>query len=295
MTATPGTNQQWQLVDAAAATTRSGPAAPGRCWTCPPGRRRTGRRSCSTPTTAARTSCSGWPTPTAASSGWSTRTAARRSTSSGASTADGAKVVQWRDTGAAQPAVAARPGREPPPTLERAGHRLAGRRLHRWRTRRAAPSSAGDASSAGTSPRRHRGQQRRRWAQRADLAVRVRRHRPEERGGGVRAVLHRLRRPMAVDARRSTGMKAGDWLLIQFGINDGSTTCPRHVGSARYRELLTAMVDGRPPARRQPGPAHPGGRADLQRQHRRRATAGSSPRRSTWAPPRAPPSSTCTG
>jgi lysophospholipase L1-like esterase len=40
-----------------------------------------------------------------------------------------------------------------------------------------------------------------------------------------------------------TGMKAGDWLFIQFGINDGSSTCPRHVGGARYRELLTTMVD----------------------------------------------------
>ncbi|MEW9529805.1 cellulose binding domain-containing protein [Microbispora sp. NPDC049125] len=40
----------------------------------------------------------------------------------------------------------------------------------------------------------------------------------------------------------STGMKAGDYLFIQFGINDGSATCPRHVGAARYRELLTAMV-----------------------------------------------------
>ncbi|MEU4536529.1 SGNH/GDSL hydrolase family protein [Streptosporangium sp. NPDC023825] len=40
----------------------------------------------------------------------------------------------------------------------------------------------------------------------------------------------------------STGMKAGDHLFIQFGINDGSSTCPRHVGSARYRELLTTMV-----------------------------------------------------
>ncbi|MEU9830432.1 cellulose binding domain-containing protein [Streptosporangium sp. NPDC048047] len=40
----------------------------------------------------------------------------------------------------------------------------------------------------------------------------------------------------------STGMKAGDHLFIQFGINDGSATCPRHVGAARYRELLTAMV-----------------------------------------------------
>ncbi|MGI5158584.1 cellulose binding domain-containing protein [Microbispora sp. CA-102843] len=40
----------------------------------------------------------------------------------------------------------------------------------------------------------------------------------------------------------STGMKAGDYLFIQFGINDGDTTCPRHVGAARYRELLTTMV-----------------------------------------------------
>ncbi|MFB9247767.1 cellulose binding domain-containing protein [Sphaerisporangium melleum] len=40
----------------------------------------------------------------------------------------------------------------------------------------------------------------------------------------------------------ATGMKAGDYLFIQFGINDGSTTCPRHVGAARYRELLTTMV-----------------------------------------------------
>ncbi|WKU07864.1 cellulose binding domain-containing protein [Micromonospora sp. HUAS LYJ1] len=38
------------------------------------------------------------------------------------------------------------------------------------------------------------------------------------------------------------GMKAGDYLLIQFGINDGSTTCNRHVGSARYRELLGVMA-----------------------------------------------------
>ncbi|MFJ8690150.1 cellulose binding domain-containing protein [Micromonospora wenchangensis] len=38
------------------------------------------------------------------------------------------------------------------------------------------------------------------------------------------------------------GMKAGDYLLIQFGINDGSTTCNRHVGSARYKELLGVMA-----------------------------------------------------
>jgi lysophospholipase L1-like esterase len=40
----------------------------------------------------------------------------------------------------------------------------------------------------------------------------------------------------------STGMKAGDYLFIQFGINDGSTTCPRHVGPARYQQLMTMMV-----------------------------------------------------
>jgi lysophospholipase L1-like esterase len=39
-----------------------------------------------------------------------------------------------------------------------------------------------------------------------------------------------------------TGMKAGDYLFIQFGINDGSTTCPRHVGSARYRQLMTYIA-----------------------------------------------------
>ena len=38
------------------------------------------------------------------------------------------------------------------------------------------------------------------------------------------------------------GMKAGDYLMIQFGINDGDPNCPRHVGSARYRELLAMMA-----------------------------------------------------
>ncbi|MBO3741309.1 carbohydrate esterase [Actinoplanes flavus] len=38
------------------------------------------------------------------------------------------------------------------------------------------------------------------------------------------------------------GMKAGDYLFIQFGINDGSTTCPRHVGVARYQQLMTMMA-----------------------------------------------------
>jgi lysophospholipase L1-like esterase len=40
----------------------------------------------------------------------------------------------------------------------------------------------------------------------------------------------------------STGMKAGDYLFIQFGINDSSATCPRHVGPARYRQLMTTMA-----------------------------------------------------
>ncbi|MDX3658946.1 carbohydrate esterase [Streptomyces sp. ID05-26A] len=40
----------------------------------------------------------------------------------------------------------------------------------------------------------------------------------------------------------ASGMKAGDYLMVQFGINDGSRDCPRHVGSARYRELLALMA-----------------------------------------------------
>jgi lysophospholipase L1-like esterase len=40
----------------------------------------------------------------------------------------------------------------------------------------------------------------------------------------------------------STGMKAGDYLFIQFGINDDDSDCPRHVGPARYQQLLTMMA-----------------------------------------------------
>lgn len=40
----------------------------------------------------------------------------------------------------------------------------------------------------------------------------------------------------------TTGMKAGDYLFIQFGINDSSSTCPRHVGPARYQQLMTMMA-----------------------------------------------------
>jgi lysophospholipase L1-like esterase len=38
-----------------------------------------------------------------------------------------------------------------------------------------------------------------------------------------------------------SGMKSGDYLFVQFGINDGSTTCDRHVGSERYVTLLKRM------------------------------------------------------
>ncbi|GAA2630194.1 cellulose binding domain-containing protein [Paractinoplanes durhamensis] len=40
----------------------------------------------------------------------------------------------------------------------------------------------------------------------------------------------------------TTGLKAGDYLFIQFGINDGDTACPRHVGTARFQELLGVMT-----------------------------------------------------
>jgi lysophospholipase L1-like esterase len=39
-----------------------------------------------------------------------------------------------------------------------------------------------------------------------------------------------------------TGMKAGDWLLVEFGINDGNGTCPRHVGTTLFQTYLTTMA-----------------------------------------------------
>ena len=39
------------------------------------------------------------------------------------------------------------------------------------------------------------------------------------------------------------GMKAGDYLLIEFGINDGDSTCNRHVGTALFQSYLEAMAD----------------------------------------------------
>jgi lysophospholipase L1-like esterase len=38
------------------------------------------------------------------------------------------------------------------------------------------------------------------------------------------------------------GMKAGDYLFIEFGINDGDTTCPRHVGSTGFKAALGVMA-----------------------------------------------------
>jgi lysophospholipase L1-like esterase len=38
-------------------------------------------------------------------------------------------------------------------------------------------------------------------------------------------------------------MKAGDYLFIQFGINDGSPTCDRHVGIAAFKESYRMMAD----------------------------------------------------
>jgi lysophospholipase L1-like esterase len=40
----------------------------------------------------------------------------------------------------------------------------------------------------------------------------------------------------------TTGFKAGDYLFIQFGINDGDSACPRHVGTNRFKELLGVMA-----------------------------------------------------
>jgi lysophospholipase L1-like esterase len=38
-------------------------------------------------------------------------------------------------------------------------------------------------------------------------------------------------------------MRPGDYLLIQFGINDGSTTCPRHVGGTAFKNEYIYMAN----------------------------------------------------
>jgi hypothetical protein len=48
----------------------------------------------------------------------------------------------------------------------------------------------------------------------------------------VRAELDDLSRRL--DGRLN-GMKTGDYLFIQFGINDTDSMCPRHVGTALFK------------------------------------------------------------
>ena len=40
----------------------------------------------------------------------------------------------------------------------------------------------------------------------------------------------------------TTGMKPGDYLFIEFGINDGDATCDRHVGTALFQTYLGVMA-----------------------------------------------------
>ena len=65
----------------------------------------------------------------------------------------------------------------------------------------------------------------------------------------------------------TTGMKRGDYLLIQFGINDGTSACPRHVGSARYQRAARDDGHRRQGARRPPRLPDPAGRDHLLREH----------------------------
>ena len=39
-----------------------------------------------------------------------------------------------------------------------------------------------------------------------------------------------------------SAMKAGDYLFISFGINDGDSSCPKHVGEAKYLGYLNLMA-----------------------------------------------------
>jgi len=50
----------------------------------------------------------------------------------------------------------------------------------------------------------------------------------------------------------STGMKPGDYLLVEFGINDGDSTCNRHVGSALFQTYLGVMAKAAQDAGAQP-------------------------------------------
>jgi lysophospholipase L1-like esterase len=40
----------------------------------------------------------------------------------------------------------------------------------------------------------------------------------------------------------TSGMKQGDYLIIEFGINDGDSACPRHVGTTLFQTYLATMA-----------------------------------------------------
>lgn len=40
----------------------------------------------------------------------------------------------------------------------------------------------------------------------------------------------------------TSGMKKGDYLFIEFGINDGDSSCPRHVGTTLFQTYLATMA-----------------------------------------------------
>ena len=40
----------------------------------------------------------------------------------------------------------------------------------------------------------------------------------------------------------TSGMQAGDYLFIQFGINDSTSDCPRHVGQTKFESYLAIMA-----------------------------------------------------
>jgi lysophospholipase L1-like esterase len=40
----------------------------------------------------------------------------------------------------------------------------------------------------------------------------------------------------------ASGMQEGDYLFIQFGINDSTSECPRHVGQEKFKSYLGIMA-----------------------------------------------------
>ena len=68
-----------------------------------------------------------------------------------------------------------------------------------------------------------------------------------------------------------TWMKAGDYLFIQFGINDSDSSCDRHVGIDAFKMSYGMMAQAAKERGAQPDLADPAGDDPLQRQHRRPA------------------------